>query len=338
METLSLLTWAFDIFLCFGLVWIAWCSLNCENLFRGIVLFISFGLLMALAWVRLNAPDVALAEAAIGAGLTGALLMAALARLQNNTNSQTTTQTNAPEQLTTTAQINTRKAQDPRWILFPLLSILAAGLAYSVISLPVQTFNLQQLVAENMSLSGVSNQVTAVLINFRGYDTLLEMIVLLVALLGVWSLNDSDLPVAAEHKHSADLLTANPVMSTLTRLLVPVLILVAAYLLWVGAHAPGGAFQAGSVLGAAGVLLMLSGWRPGASLSGLVFRLLLIAGSGAFISMAIYSLIMYGQLLFFPPASAGMLILLLETGATFSIAVTLAALFAGAEPEEARHS
>ena len=47
------------------------------------MLFISFGLLLALAWVRLAAPDVALAEAGIGAGLTGALLMAALARLQD---------------------------------------------------------------------------------------------------------------------------------------------------------------------------------------------------------------------------------------------------------------
>jgi uncharacterized MnhB-related membrane protein len=46
------------------------------------VLFIAFGLLMALAWVRLDAPDIALAEAAIGAGLTGAILLAALARLK----------------------------------------------------------------------------------------------------------------------------------------------------------------------------------------------------------------------------------------------------------------
>ncbi len=53
------------------------------NLFKAIVLFIAFGLLMSLAWVRLGAPDVALAEAAIGAGLTGALLMAALAKLQD---------------------------------------------------------------------------------------------------------------------------------------------------------------------------------------------------------------------------------------------------------------
>ena len=42
----------------------------------------AFGMLLALAWMRLQAPDVALAEAAIGAGLTGALLMAAVARLR----------------------------------------------------------------------------------------------------------------------------------------------------------------------------------------------------------------------------------------------------------------
>jgi uncharacterized MnhB-related membrane protein len=49
-----------------------------------VVLFVAFGLLMALCWMRLGAPDVALAEAAIGAGLTGALLMSALARLESS--------------------------------------------------------------------------------------------------------------------------------------------------------------------------------------------------------------------------------------------------------------
>ena len=39
------------------------------------MLFIVFGLLMSLAWARLAAPDIGLAEAAIGAGLTGALLL-----------------------------------------------------------------------------------------------------------------------------------------------------------------------------------------------------------------------------------------------------------------------
>jgi hypothetical protein len=45
-------------------------------------MFIVFGLLMTLAWARLQAPDIALAEAAIGAGLTGALLLDALGALR----------------------------------------------------------------------------------------------------------------------------------------------------------------------------------------------------------------------------------------------------------------
>ena len=81
MEALTLLAWTFDSLLGLGLLWLAWRALSSPDLFKAIVLFVAFGLLMALAWVRLDAPDVALAEAAIGAGLTGALLLAALARL-----------------------------------------------------------------------------------------------------------------------------------------------------------------------------------------------------------------------------------------------------------------
>ncbi|MGB3212199.1 MAG: DUF4040 domain-containing protein [Desulforhopalus sp.] len=80
---MNILQWTVDILMGLGLLGLAWRALTSPDLFRAIVLFISFGLLMALAWVRLDAPDVALAEAAIGAGLTGALLMAALARLRD---------------------------------------------------------------------------------------------------------------------------------------------------------------------------------------------------------------------------------------------------------------
>ena len=81
---MTLLGWFFDGLLGLGLLGLAWRALACADLFKAIVLFIAFGLLMALAWVRLDAPDVALAEAAIGAGLTGALLLAALARLEKS--------------------------------------------------------------------------------------------------------------------------------------------------------------------------------------------------------------------------------------------------------------
>jgi uncharacterized MnhB-related membrane protein len=72
---------AFDLVLAALLVTLAWGSLTSRELFRSVVLVIAFGLLMAMAWVRLAAPDIALAEAAIGAGLTGALLLDAVRQL-----------------------------------------------------------------------------------------------------------------------------------------------------------------------------------------------------------------------------------------------------------------
>ncbi|SEQ43686.1 Uncharacterized MnhB-related membrane protein [Ectothiorhodospira magna] len=79
--TFWLLT-GFDVLLVLTLLGVAWRLLAGRDLFRSVVLFIAFGLLLSLAWVRLSAPDVALAEAAIGAGVTGALLLVALGRLR----------------------------------------------------------------------------------------------------------------------------------------------------------------------------------------------------------------------------------------------------------------
>jgi uncharacterized MnhB-related membrane protein len=83
-NTLNLAAIAFDGVLALVLLVLAWQLLRSPNLFKAIVLFISFGLMLSLAWVRLKAVDIALAEAAIGAGLTGALFLTALDRLQRN--------------------------------------------------------------------------------------------------------------------------------------------------------------------------------------------------------------------------------------------------------------
>lgn len=72
---------AIDAVLAVAIVGLAAGALSVRSLFTGVVLFIAMGLLLALAWVRLSAPDLALAEAAIGAGLAGALLLAAVRRL-----------------------------------------------------------------------------------------------------------------------------------------------------------------------------------------------------------------------------------------------------------------
>lgn len=316
METLTLLQWIFDALTGLGLLLLAWRALASPQLLRAIVLFVAFGLLMAIAWVRLDAPDIALAEVAIGAGLTGALLLAALARLP------------AAE----IVQNGADQAGNPNyavrifvWLPLVLLPIVAVGLGYAVLSFPPSSEGLSVEVAANLDKDGVSNPVTAVLLNFRGYDTLLEILVLLLALLGVWSLGG--LPPRPA-------VPAGPVLDTLTRFLTPVVILLAVYLLWVGARAPGGAFQAGAVLGAGGVLLLLAGWRPHPGFSQLPLRLVLVAGPSLFLVTALITIVMGRSLLDYPPEQAGILMLFLETAATLSIGITLAALFVGERPRD----
>lgn len=71
----------FDLLLAAMVVFVAWRAMTVPGRVPAVILFVAFGLLMALVWMRLRAPDVALAEAAIGAGLTGALFMATIARM-----------------------------------------------------------------------------------------------------------------------------------------------------------------------------------------------------------------------------------------------------------------
>lgn len=134
---------------------------------------------------------------------------------------------------------------------------LGLALGAAMLQLPTPAGQLAVHVAAKLEASGVRHPVTAVLLNFRGYDTLLEIAVLLLALLGVLAASDSERSTGL--RLSAAPL---PLLQAMVRVLAPLMVLMAGYLLWAGAHRPGGAFQAGAVLAAAVVLLYLAGLIP----------------------------------------------------------------------------
>lgn len=70
----------FDVVLLITLLALALAAVLSPEPRRAVMLFIAFGLWLSLVWARLSAPDVALAEAAIGAGIGGALMLAAARR------------------------------------------------------------------------------------------------------------------------------------------------------------------------------------------------------------------------------------------------------------------
>lgn len=202
-----------------------------------------------------------------------------------------------------------------------LAAVLAATLIAALLDLPAPAVDLPAAVAANLAQSGVAHPVTAVLLNFRGYDTLLEVAVLLLALLGMLAIADH------EQKERAPLVSpGEPVRQTLARLAAPLMILDAGYLLWAGAHRPGGAFQAGAVLAAAAVLLNLVRLLPAWSRPGLLLRVGLAGGFFIFLAVAV-ALLVKGSLLQYPPSRAGELILLIEAGLTLSLGLILAGLF-----------
>lgn len=206
-----------------------------------------------------------------------------------------------------------------------IIAAIIGALACAVWSLPAEAPGLAGAVERDLDQAGVENPVTAVLLNFRGYDTLLEITVLLLAVLGARAL------AAAGARDETELAGApvNPVLLGFVRVIAPVMIVVAGYLLWVGGHAPGGAFQAGAVLAALGVLLKMGGvnWTQSFSESG--ERLLLVAGLAVFLAVGVGTMFGGRHLLELPPRNAKWLILLIESVSTLSIAAILVALFCG---------
>lgn len=213
------------------------------------------------------------------------------------------------------------------------LFVIAFALAFAVVTgeamlgLAPVAIDLRQPVATHLAQSGVSHPVTAVLLNYRGYDTLLEIAVLLLAVLAI--LATGGVPGSTPRR------LAHPVVHTLARLMAPLAVIVSIYLLWAGAFRPGGAFQAGAVLAAAMVLLHLVGLLRGWESPHFWLRLGLVVGFLIFLAIAA-GLAIQGALLAYPPDWAGNLILLIESGLTLSLALILAGLFlflAGPEVE-----
>lgn len=316
-----------DLVLAGLLLVMAWGAMYAPARASAMSLFIAFGVVMALVWARLGAPDLALAEAAIGAGLTGTLLIQASLR--------------SPD--------SQRPTLSAKSFIGALIFVIAASLWFLTYLLSAEGSNLltqpdlaadyrmapalPDRVVQTLPESGVSYAVTAVLLNFRSWDTLLELLVLLLALIGVRQLYPSSSqqsrhagnPLKEDTSSSTDA-EAWPLARVWARMLAPALLVTGTYLLWRGAEAPGGAFQAGALLAAGAVILKLTGLLPELRWSSLLLRVLILAGAVSFLSVAVLTAFVGDGWLHYPAGFAKPLILFIEILATISIATTLTLL------------
>lgn len=297
----------FDGALALLLLALAVIAMHARGLYICVVVFIAFGLLLALTWSRLGAPDLALAEAAIGAGLTGVLMLSALAQIKSE-------------------QALTIPMRQKLPALFFVLLVFGI-LAQAIWILPEAPVTLALIAESQVEQSGVIQPVTAVLLNFRAWDTLLELLVLLLALMGARQL-------APRQRIQ---LAPWPLLLAWSRLLAPLTVVVGGYLLWRGSHGPGGAFQAGAILAAGAVMLRLNQLLPPLSWRHWWVRVLVLIGLGTFFGIAVLTAWLGEGWLVYPAAwpleRVGALIVFIEVMATLSIAVTLTLLVAGEKDE-----
>jgi multisubunit Na+/H+ antiporter MnhB subunit len=301
---------AFDIGLAALLLAVATWSIVAHQAFTAVVAFVVYGFLMAIVWVELSAVDVALTEAAIGSGLTGALLIGATAKLRK---------VEMPSAVE-------RPSSILRLTAALLSAIVAAALAAAVLFMVDPAPTLAATAAANAAV-GLSNPVANVLMAFRAIDTMLEKVVLLIALVGVWSLAPDHLwGGRAGLSYRADPYGA---LTFLARVLPPIGIIVGIYVVWAGASRPGGAFQGGTLLAAMWLLVMKAGFADVAPINRRWLRWSLIAGPAIFLLVGLAGLWIGDAFLAYPAAYAKPIIVAIEVPMTLTIAVTLVLLTCG---------
>ena len=179
--------------------------------------------------------------------------------------------------------------------------------------------------------AGLGNPITAVLISYRSFDTMLEKVVLILAVIAVWSIGTDN----AWGNAPAPLRQPRPypAMVFLAQVLVPIGALIGIHIFWVGADAPGGAFQGGALLAAMWMMAMMAHLTELPRIDAPWLRLALVAGPAVFLVIGLAGIFMAGSFFAYPPSLAKPIILFIETFMVLSIAVALPMLVAG-PPDE----
>ena len=241
------MTVLFGVFLLTLMVVTAVGIVRTRNLFVAVMLLGIFSLLIAANFFLLDAADVALTEAAVGAGISTVLFLGALALISE-----------------------TERVVTPhRWLSLVVVVSATLVVLYATFDkprfgdggAPVHQHVAPWYLEKTPELIDIPNVVTAVLGSFRGYDTLGEVFVVFTAGIGVLfllSARRGDRPGSADRPAVAAIgLREDLIPRIVGRLLVPFILLFGLYVQFHGEYGPGGGFQAGALIAAAFILYAL---------------------------------------------------------------------------------
>lgn len=312
----------FALFLLTLLVITAVAIVHTRDLFVAVMLTSIFSLLMAANFFILDAADVALTEAAVGAGVTTVIFLSALAL------------TGHREQ----------PRRGGRNVALGTVGVLAMLIIYATFEkprlgdpdAPVHQHVAPWYLDKTPEYMDFPNVVTAVLSSFRGYDTLGEVFVVFAACIGVLFILGVKPPAQAlDRQENNSGLRHHLIPQVVGRLIVPFIVLFGLYTQFHGEYGPGGGFQAGAII-ATGVILyaLLEGEAealravPRSVLLGMVIGGALLFGSVGVVCMLMGgSFLEYSVLATDPVWGQQLGILIIEAGVGMAVCGALLSIF-----------
>lgn len=315
------MTAMFGVFILTLMVITAIAIVRTPNLLAAVMLAGIFSLLLALNFFLLDAADVALTEAAVGAGISTVLFLGALSL------------TGRHEARNTANRISA------------LLVVIAATLVVIYATFdkprfgdpdaPSQTHVAPWYLDNTPVHMDFPNVVTAVLGSYRGYDTLGEVFVVFTAGIGVLFLLGGLVNRSASLVGSDQGLRHHLVPRVVGRLLVPFILLFGFYVQFHGEYGPGGGFQAGAIVAAAVILYSLLEGEDAALrvLPGKVLIGMAACGALLYTTVGVVSMLAGGNFLDYsvlaedPVKGQQLGILLIEAGVGLTVTGILLSIF-----------
>jgi len=315
----------FGVFLLSLLVITALAIVQTANLFVAVMLSGIFSLLMAANFFILDAADVALTEAAVGAGISTVLFLSALALTANHERSVSASPVIPLAVVAATALIVIYATFDkPR---------------FGDPNAPVHQHVAPWYLERTPEYIDIPNVVTAVLGSFRGYDTLGEVFVVFTAGIGVLFLLGAGAqgrrPLTSIPEDINEGLRHYLIPQVVGRLLIPFILLFGLYVQFHGEYGPGGGFQAGALVAAAVILYaLLEGERQALrAIPRTVLLGLMVAGPLIYGLIGIAGILLGGSFLDYSVLAADPVkgqqlgILLIEAGVGITVTGVLLSIF-----------
>lgn len=216
-----------------------------ERRFAALILVSTIGLIPSLAFVYFSAPDLALTQVSVET-VTIVLLLLALHWLPQHT---------PPE---TGAAPARRKLRDA--VLAIACGVGMTALTYAVLTRPFTSLS-GYFLENSVPGGGGTNVVNVILVDFRGFDTFGEIIVLAIAALGIATVMSKPLSARRTMDEEGRAWASDPhplMLTSLTSVLLPLALTVAVYIFLRGHNLPGGGFVAGIITGVALILLYIA--------------------------------------------------------------------------------